>query len=130
MIVRSSISTISNFNPMKNILLITTILFISTASYSQKNVVEDSIHVYGNCVMCKTRIETALDIAGVKVAEWNVDTKKLFIAYREDKISKQDILKAIAEAGHDTDELRADNNVYSELPFCCLYRDHDPHEKH
>jgi len=27
--------------------------------------------------------------------------------------------------GHDTDKAKAKVDVYTELPFCCLYRDHD-----
>lgn len=78
--------------------------------------------------MCKRRIETAIMAQnGVKYAEWNVKTKKLFIAYREDKISAEEVHKAIAAAGHDTDLIKTEDLVYSDLPFCCLYRDHDPH---
>ncbi|QSE97392.1 heavy-metal-associated domain-containing protein [Fulvivirga lutea] len=113
---------------MKNILILSIVLLVSNISYSQKKVVEDSISVSGNCQMCKKRIESALiNRDGVKYAEWNVKTKKLFIAYREDKISTQEVHKAIAAAGHDTDLVKSEDLVYSELPFCCLYRDHDPH---
>jgi hypothetical protein len=43
----------------------------------------------------------------------------------------------IAAVGHDTDKVKAKDEVYADLPFCCLYRDHDhsgmkdaPHTNH
>lgn len=111
---------------MKNLLLII-FLFTTTGSFAQSKVVEDSISVSGNCVMCKRRIEAALDLPGIKAADWNVKTKKLFIAYKSEKISALEIHKAVAAIGHDTDKVKAKDEVYAELAFCCLYRDHDPH---
>lgn len=99
----------------------------STFSFSQNKVVKDSITVYGNCMQCKMRIEGALDIKGVKMADWNIKTKKLAIAYRSDKISEKEIHKIIASVGHDTDMAQSVDSTYSKLPFCCLFRDHDPH---
>ncbi len=95
---------------------------------AQKKVVQDSIKVFGNCIMCKRRIEASLfDVKGVKAVNWNVNTKNMFIAWRPDKVSIQEIHKIIAAVGHDTQKAKAPDSVYTELPFCCLYRDHDPH---
>ena len=80
--------------------------------------------------MCKERIELALDMNGVKFAEWSPDTKNLIIAYRNDKVTEEEIRKAIAKVGHDNGEFKADNAVYEDLPFCCLYRDGNPHADH
>lgn len=115
---------------MKTLLISIFTLLLFTTGFAQKKVVEDSISVSGNCEMCKTRIESALELKGVKMAEWNVDNKKLFIAYRQDKISEKEIHEAIVATGHDTDQMQADDEVYAELPFCCLHRDHDPHKEH
>lgn len=113
---------------MKFIALLTIILTTSSFSIkAQSKVKEDSISVKGNCIQCKKRIETSLDLKGVKFSEWNVKTKKLFIAYRADKISEKEIHEAIAAAGHDTGLVNAQDTTYAKLPFCCLYRDHDPH---
>jgi len=115
---------------MKTLLISIFTLFLFTASYAQKKVVEDSIPVSGVCEMCKERIDSSLDMKGVKIAEWDMSNKTLFIAYRQDKISEEQIHKAIVATGHDTDQMKADDEVYAELPFCCLHRDHDPHDKH
>lgn len=96
-------------------------------AFAQKKVKEDSITVYGNCEQCKERIEASLDLSGVKYANWNMKTKKLFVAYKSAKISEEDIHKAVAGVGHDTDKLKAEDSVYVDLSFCCLYRDGNPH---
>ena len=107
--------------------LMTGMVIISTISIAQKKVKEDSITVYGNCQECKERIEASLDLAGVKYAAWNIKTKKLFVAYKPSKISEEKIHQAVAGVGHDTDKVKAQDSVYTNLSFCCLYRDGNPH---
>jgi hypothetical protein len=34
-----------------------------------------------------------------------------------------DIQKAIAQIGHDTEKFKAPDEVYNKLPECCLYRE-------
>jgi periplasmic mercuric ion binding protein len=115
-------------------------LFASTAFASellaQGKTSKASIKVYGNCGMCKQRIETALDQAGIKLATWDSKSKNLEVVFNAKKISEQKIHELVASAGHDTDKVKAKNEVYAKLPFCCLYRDHDhsgikdDHDKH
>lgn len=110
---------------MKNIIIIFFAL-ISFASFAQSNkVVKAEIKVYGNCGMCKARIEKALDRTGIKTAAWDTKTKNLSVVYNPNKITEQQIHKFIAEVGHDTDQAKAKEETYAKLPFCCLYRDHD-----
>lgn len=78
--------------------------------------------VSGNCEMCKDRIEkTALGLEGVNSAEWNSESKMLHVSFNKDKVSLSDIHKAIANAGHDTEEETAPEDVYNNLPGCCQY---------
>jgi len=112
---------------MKTNIVIIFFLFIgfcSTQVFAQKTV-KTSFKVYGNCGMCKERIETALDRTGIKMASWDPKTKNLDIVYNSKKITEDQIHAIIAEVGHDTDKVKASTEVYSNLPFCCLYRDHD-----
>lgn len=117
---------------MKSILLsIIVIICASIASYSQdKKVVEDKIKVSGICEMCKVRIEDALDITGVKYAEWDVNTQILSIAYRKDKISEEEIHKCLSAVGHDTEKVTALDSVYLSVDMCCRYRDKDVVDQH
>jgi len=104
-------------------------IFILTVAASFSNAqtknVKTSIKVYGNCVMCKGRIETALDTKGIKQAIWDPKTKELQVVYVSAKITEKEIHELVAAVGHDTDKVKANDEVYAELPFCCLYRDHD-----
>ncbi|MFN0318514.1 MAG: heavy-metal-associated domain-containing protein [Burkholderiales bacterium] len=112
---------------MKTIYIITCLLFFSTLiSLAQSDkIVKTEITVYGNCGMCKMRIQKALDRTGVKTSNWDVDSKKLSVVYNSSKISEQKIHQYIANVGHDTDKVKAKEETYAKLPFCCLYRDHD-----
>jgi mercuric ion binding protein len=100
------------------------ITLLSLSAYGQKTV-KSTIKVYGNCVMCKNRIETALDQNGIKSAQWDPKTKNLEVVYNSNRISELKIHEIIAAVGHDTDKVKAKDEVYAQLPFCCLYRDKD-----
>lgn len=89
----------------------------------------DTLTVYGNCGQCKTRIEEAAYVKGVKTAEWNKKTKLLTVVYNSDKASLDKVAAAIAKAGHDSRLQTAAEIAYKSLPGCCAYRtgtcDHD-----
>ena len=79
--------------------------------------------VFGNCEMCKERIESSLKILGVQSADWNVNTKMVSITYNPRQANPDALRKAIANAGHDTDKIKTDKAIYNELPECCRYKD-------
>jgi len=108
---------------LKTSIIIVLGLFFANTGFSQKKVVETSIKVDGVCVMCKQRIETALDTIGVKYAEWDIKTKILKVAYKTDKYTEEDICKILAAAGHDTEKIKATDEVYGKIDACCHYRD-------
>ncbi len=86
------------------------------------NSATDFIMVYGNCGMCKSRIDGSLgNVKGIHSADWNVETKVLLVKYDKEIITMDDIKKRVAKVGHDTDLFRADQKVYDELPGCCQY---------
>ncbi|MCW3788686.1 efflux RND transporter periplasmic adaptor subunit [Plebeiibacterium sediminum] len=99
--------------------------YTRTAATVEAEKVQDSMFkVYGNCGMCKDRIEeAALSVSGVKSAEWNEDSKMIHVSYLSDQSSLDKIHKAIAKVGHDTDKEKAPDEVYNNLPACCLYRE-------
>lgn len=81
----------------------------------------DSFKVYGNCEMCKERIEEAAAVPGVRTAVWDVKTKQLKVSYDPAKIKNGTIQQKIAAAGHDTEKQKAPDAVYNKLPECCQY---------
>lgn len=78
--------------------------------------------VYGNCGMCRKRIEAALkDETGIEAATWDVKTKIITVIYNPHTTSLETIKETIALAGHDTDETKAADKTYDKLPGCCHY---------
>jgi hypothetical protein len=106
-------------------LVISTLIFIVTSLAliaQEATVTETEFKVFGNCGMCKTRIEKAVKIDEVKYAKWNKNTKMLKVAF-ENTITADSLHKRVAAVGHDTELFKADDEVYTKLPKCCLYRD-------
>lgn len=97
---------------------------------STDQLTEANFKVFGNCSMCEKRIETAaLEVKGVESADWDKETKMIKILHTED-VNFQDVHQAIADAGHDTEMHKAKDDVYKDLPGCCLYRDGDGGHTH
>jgi len=81
----------------------------------------ETIKIWGNCSMCKTRIEKAAKINSVSKANWDTKTKMLSLTYDPSKINSDDIQKKIADVGHDTEKFKADDKAYAKLDDCCQY---------
>ena len=107
---------------MKKILLLSLfIVSISVNGQNQKNK-KSNFEVIGNCEICKKRIEkAALSLKGVKMATWDIPSNILSVTYNPNKILLNKIQSAIANVGHDTPLFRAPDDVYNELPMCCIY---------
>jgi mercuric ion binding protein len=102
---------------------IATTLFTSTISAKPQRDETSTFKVYGNCTMCKNRIETALlKNKNIKKATWDVTTKILTVVYDPQLITLNNIHKIVTDAGHDTDKAKANDKVYKSLPTCCQYR--------
>jgi len=96
--------------------------FTQTHDHSQMTSAKtETFKVWGNCDMCKTRIEKAVKIDGVNKAEWNKDTKILTLVYNPSVVRSSDILSKVAKVGHDTEKFKAPDEVYKSLPGCCRY---------
>lgn len=100
-------------------LLFAVLTGLGTSVFAQDKT--ESVKVYGNCEMCKYRIEKALKVDGVTKADWNVDSKVLTVSYDAGKVNFTDLQKRVAAAGHDTENVMADDSVYKRLPGCCRY---------
>lgn len=81
----------------------------------------ETFKVYGNCNMCKKRIDKAVAADGITKADWNVNTKIMTVSYDPAKITNDAIQKKIAAAGHDTEKSKAADSTYAKLPSCCQY---------
>ena len=109
---------------MKNILLLlVAVIGLSAQAQDKKNKnAKYTFEVNGNCDLCKKRIEkAAYSVSGVKMAVWNIETRQLNVMLNEEKTSINEVKKAIAKVGHDTDDVKATDADYSNLHHCCLY---------
>jgi len=82
------------------------------------------IKVYGTCDMDKRRIEYAsLSVDGIKYAVWDLDAQTLTIKYSVFKKEASDIAERnLSSGGNDTEQYKADETAYKNLPECCHSR--------
>ena len=105
----------------KLIFLFLFIISLSVNGQNQKNK-KSNFEVIGNCEICKKRIEkAALSLKGLKIATWDIPSNILSVTYNSNKLSLDQIQSAIAKVGHDTPSFKAPDDVYNELPMCCIY---------
>jgi copper chaperone CopZ len=83
--------------------------------------ITESFKVWGQCDMCKSRIEKTVKSEGASTASWNEKTQMLSVTFDSTKTNKEALSKKIASVGHDTEKFKAPDDVYSKLPGCCHY---------
>jgi mercuric ion binding protein len=116
---------------MQKVLLILGVLLIGATGFSQNKNAKATIEVDGVCGMCKERIEKAsIQAKGVKSASWNVETHQLDLIYNEGKTDLTIIQQSIADTGHDTQDIKAKDEVYNNINPCCKYRDQQVIDDH
>ncbi len=107
---------------MKKVLSMMVVALMSVTIAFAGNVKVEKFKVYGACGMCEKRIEKATKaVKGVEAADWNKKTQILEVKYNEEVTGLKQIHTAIAAVGHDTDKLRAKDEVYNKLHSCCKY---------
>jgi copper chaperone CopZ len=110
----------------KNILLTVGMIFICVLTQAQvkkQTVITTSFEVSGVCQMCKDRIEKAVDVKGVKTAEYDLHTHTLTLTYSTKHISEEDIHSLLNAVGHDTEKSMASDEEYKTVHHCCKYRE-------
>lgn len=81
-----------------------------------------NLMVAGNCAMCEARIsKAAKGVAGVSEISWDKDTKMMQVSFDAAATTLSKIEMAIAKAGHDTKNHKAETGTYGQLPACCHY---------
>ncbi|MBN9337289.1 MAG: TonB-dependent receptor [Chryseobacterium sp.] len=106
-------------NYLSRKLMFSVLLVCSVLSFAQT--VTEQFLVKGNCGQCKARIEKAALKAGATTANWTASNQTLTMTLDESKVKCDDILKQIAEVGHDNEKFKAPEEAYKNLPACCLY---------
>jgi copper chaperone CopZ len=114
---------------MKTRIILILFLFLSTGlSYnvysqgSSEGTQEVEFKVLGLCGMCKERIEkAAYSVRGVRQASWDQQKQMLTVSFRTNRSNQEDIERAIAKAGHDTENFITDEQTHANLHHCCKY---------
>ena len=104
------------------------LLFLANQSIAQK--VTTTFMVDGVCGMCEERIEKAAKIKGVKKVSWDVDSHDFTVTYDSSKVALINIHQAIANVGHDTELVKAPDEIYANIHGCCKYRDEEVRADH
>ena len=81
----------------------------------------ETFKVWGNCDMCKARIEKAVKEEGATGADWSTKTKILTVTFDPAKASIDSFSKKLASVGHDTEKYKANDEAYNALDTCCKY---------
>lgn len=102
-------------------LLFLSFLMLAVASVVSAQTKEEKIKVWGECTTCQLAIEKAAKSAGVSYASWDWDSKTLTVKYHRDSASNINIQKAVAKIGYDTQDIKAEDEVYNKLHYCCKY---------
>lgn len=96
-----------------------------------KVIVEDGHEVWkvaGACGMCKARIEKMAQGDGLISANWSAETQELTLKFDPKSYNTDAAKSRILESGHDVNGELANQDAYSKLPACCLYKDkNNPH---
>jgi len=109
-----------------NIVLFAALFILSAFSNRPPKKTTIAFKVFGVCEMCKERIESALDRKGIYKAVYDYQSQIVTITYNPQIFTKEEQFhNIVAMAGHDTEVVKADNVVYSNLPDCCKYREKD-----
>lgn len=91
-------------------------------SEKTEGAVTKNLMVAGNCGMCEARIlKAGKSVPGVSEISWDKDTKMMKVSFDAAQTTLSEIEMAIAKAGHDTKNHKADTATYDQLPGCCRY---------
>jgi len=104
------------------ILIIGIFMSLNMVKAQGQSLQNETFKVYASCGMCKEKIEAALTKKdGIKKRNWDQKTKMLTVSYDPAKTNMEKIQKSITALGYDTDQYKADDDVYNKLPKCCKY---------
>lgn len=80
------------------------------------------LHVKGTCDMCTNRIENAASsVKGISNVSYNLEEQTLSFKLNPKKATIVQLEQALAAVGHDTENLKASDDVYHNLHSCCKY---------
>ena len=109
---------------MKTRIVSIAVLLMLAAFIVRAREITDTFKVRGaDSFECKVQIENAaFNVVGVSMANWNSEKQEIRVIFDESKTTVDNIKKAVANAGFDTDHFKAKDEVFNKLPDCCKYK--------
>jgi copper chaperone CopZ len=108
---------------IKAITIMITMILFSAGSVNAQEVIKNAevkIKTSAVCEMCKETLEKNLAFEkGIKKSVLDVDSKIITVTYNPQKISPDQIRKAIAKTGYDADDVPAVKKAHDKLDDCC-----------
>lgn len=107
---------------MKKVLILFATFFVMfSINAQQKKPITVKINTPSvQCEMCKKKIEDYLKFEeGVIKSLVDFKQKKTTVSYLADRTNLENVKTAIANAGYDADDVKADKDAYEKLPKCC-----------
>ena len=107
----------------KLLLLVVAVAGISSLSFGQAKKAIQTVTISTptvQCESCKQRIEEFLKREdGIQKAVVDYKKKTAKVTFITDRTNIENIKTAIANAGYDADDVKADEEAYKKLPLCC-----------
>ena len=108
-------------NSFVKIMVTIFVLLSATINAQVKNAKTEQVKIFGNCGMCKSKIEQAGSVKKITIVKWDSETKVATITYNASKTNVDEVLKRIAAVGYDSEKFQAPDEVYDNLHGCCQY---------
>ncbi len=103
-------------------LLIAANFAILTLGAQTTNLKKETFKVYGNCGMCKNKIENCLkENDGIVFRKYDIKGQMLEVKYDPKKITIKEIGQKVANVGYDNQYATASDENYNNLHQCCQY---------
>lgn len=95
------------------------LLAITNTLKAQETKAEITIKSSVVCDMCKKKVEKVLTFKGIEKSSVDLQTKMITVTYDPQQTNPEKIKTAIANAGYDADEIKANPKAYKRLDKCC-----------
>lgn len=99
----------------------TALLMLAACNTPIDHAASKTVHINGNCNMCRKTIEKAGNRQGLAKVSWNKNTRMAVLEFDSTKTTAEEILRRIADAGYDNAAFRATDETYETLHKCCKY---------
>jgi len=112
---------------MKHLKHFLAFLFLVFLLSSCGNVEKAQVQTNAVCKTCEAILDENLtQEAGITAVALNLETKVLTVEYNPEAISMAEIETLVSKTGYDANDVKADAEAHSKLPYCCQIENQVP----